>query len=357
MKFIHCSDLHLGSGIESMPSDKSKIRREEILRSFERLTAYATENGITAVIIAGDMFDGAKISAKTKGRVLSAIKNAKETDFLYLSGNHDEKFAFAEEEIPENLKFFGDSWTTFKYGNVAITGVSACDGAEIFYGALNLDESAVNIVALHGQIAGYKSEEKAEIISLPLLKDKNIDYLALGHIHYYSENKLDDRGVYAYSGCLDGRGFDETGEKGFVLLETEENALRREFVPFSSRKFYEARFSVSGKDDWYAFREETLNALKKEYSPDSVIKAVFTGSHKTDFEIDADGLAARLNEEFFYAKVCDKTTLDLSREDFENDKSVRGEFVRLVRDSDLSEEKKSAVIMLGLNALKGEDIR
>ena len=84
---------------------------------------------------------------------------------------------------------------------------------------------------------------------------------------------------------------------------------------------------------------------------------MFTGSHKTDFEIDADGLAARLNEEFFYAKVCDKTTLDLSREDFENDKSVRGEFVRLVRDSDLSEEKKSAVIMLGLNALKGEDIR
>ena len=123
--------------------------------------------------------------------------------------------------------------------------------------------------------------------------DKNIDYLALGHIHYYSENKLDDRGVYAYSGCLDGRGFDETGEKGFVLLEPQENTLLRAFVPFSSRKFYETRFSVNGKDDWYAFREETINALKKEYSPDSIIKVVFTGSHKTDFEIDADGLAAQ----------------------------------------------------------------
>ena len=33
-------------------------------------------------------------------------------------------------------------------------------------------------------------------------------------IHKYKKEKLDNRGVYCYSGCLEGRGFDECGEKG-----------------------------------------------------------------------------------------------------------------------------------------------
>ena len=53
------------------------------------------------------------------------------------------------------------------------------------------------------------------------LKNKNIDYLALGHIHGYKEAPLDGRGKYCYPGCLEGRGFDECGKKGFVLLNIE----------------------------------------------------------------------------------------------------------------------------------------
>ena len=48
------------------------------------------------------------------------------------------------------------------------------------------------------------------------LKNKNIDYLALGHVHKYKMEKLDNRGIYCYSGCLEGRGFDECGDKGCV---------------------------------------------------------------------------------------------------------------------------------------------
>lgn len=357
MKFIHCADLHLDSRIDTLPTEKSKIRREEIIRSFEKLAAYATDNGVTAVIIAGDMFDGKKVSAKTKGRVVAAVKNNPAVDFLYLSGNHDESDVFSEEELPANLKRFADKWTSYRYGNTAITGATSGENPEFLYGSLSLAENDINIVVLHGQVAGYKSEDKAEIISLPLLKDKNIDYLALGHIHYYSENKLDDRGVYAYSGCLDGRGFDETGEKGFVLLETDEKTVSRRFVGFSSREFFETEMSVNGMENWYMFREEAVKFLKKNYPSSSLIKITLTGSRRTDFEIDAEGLESRLLEEFFFVKIYDKTALEISEEDFKNDKSVRGEFMRLVKNSDLSEEEKTAVITLGLNALKGEDIR
>ena len=395
MKFIHCADLHIDSKIKTLPSDKSKIRREEIIRTFERLTDYAAENGVTAVIIAGDMFDDSGASEKAKNRVFAAIKAHPETDYLYLAGNHDESCFFSRENLPENFKTFGERWTSFRYGGVCVTGVSARgENFDPVYGALDLSAKDVNIVAMHGQVAGYKSEERAELISLPLLTDKNVDYLALGHIHFYSANKLDERGIYAYSGCLDGRGFDETGKKGFVLLEIpndangtcdindavgfggtaegsgadsagdvatsgelRRNAVKAEFVPFSSREFFEVELSVTGEADWFDFRERALKKLKADYPAESLVKVIFTGEHKPDFEIDKEAFAARLNEMFFFGKVYDKTTLEISDEDFKNDKSVRGEFVRAVWNSKLPDDKKTAVLMLGLNALKGEDIR
>ena len=63
------------------------------------------------------------------------------------------------------------------------------------------------------------TEDKAgELVSLPRLQNKNIDYLALGHLHDYRFERLDSRGHYCYSGALEGRGFDELGPKGFVVV-------------------------------------------------------------------------------------------------------------------------------------------
>ena len=105
MKFIHTADLHLDSKIDSLPLEKSKIRKEEVVRAFERLAEYATANSVRAVIIAGDMFDTSRVTQKTKARVLHAIKSNSTVDFLYLSGNHDEDNFIQEiEDIPKNLK-------------------------------------------------------------------------------------------------------------------------------------------------------------------------------------------------------------------------------------------------------------
>ena len=51
-----------------------------------------------------------------------------------------------------------------------------------------------------------------------------------------------------------------------------------------------------------------------------------------------------------------KTELKISIEDYAHDKSVRGEFIRSVWESSLSQQEKSRVIMCGINALKGEEI-
>lgn len=357
MKFIHCADLHLDSKMEALSAEKSRIRKEECLRTFERLCAYATENGVTAVIIAGDMFDTTRVSIKTRDRIIAAIRANEQVDFLYLSGNHDEDNFIAQiEEMPKNLKVFTDDWTEFSYGDVLISGVrfTSINHASI-YDTLSLPVFKFNIVVLHGQVAGYNSNEKAEVISIPKLKDKNVDYLALGHIHSYAEGVIDNRGKYAYSGCLEGRGFDETGEKGFVLIEVVDKKASYEFVKFSARNLVEVEFDVSEYPTYISAREDIINKLNENCSKNDLVKLVVKGEVSPDFNLDKTGLNLVLNESFFFAKIKDKTALKINVEDYAHDKSVRGEFVRAVFGSNLSDEQKNSVIACGLNAFKGED--
>jgi hypothetical protein len=59
---------------------------------------------------------------------------------------------------------------------------------------------------------------------------------------------------------------------------------------------------------------------------------------------------------FYFEKVYDKTRLMVNYSDYEKDASLKGEFIRMVSASDLSEEEKSRVIRMGILALAGEEI-
>lgn len=58
MKIIHCADLHLDSNMTSnLSREQAKQRKAELLATFERMIAYAKDNSVKAVIIAGDLYD------------------------------------------------------------------------------------------------------------------------------------------------------------------------------------------------------------------------------------------------------------------------------------------------------------
>lgn len=358
MKFIHCADLHIDSKIEGLPSTKSSNRKEEVLHSFERLCVYAKDNDIKAVIISGDMFDGKTPTKRSLDRVIYAISNAKGVDFLYLNGNHDDN-AFSFEgvcNVPKNLKIFNHGFSSFRYDNVVIGAINVSNEfPKNVYDLITFEKDSFNILAMHGQVADYKTTQASSLISIPQLKEKYIDYLALGHYHTFSSGKIDERGIYAYSGCLDGRGFDELGEKGFVLIDTESKDYYK-FVKFSSREYHEFNFDLSFFDDWFTAREQLLKQVNGSFSSNDILKIILLGERTTDFYVDLQELTDRLNDNFFFAKVYDKTTLKICEEDYLADKTVRGEFVRLVWESDLTPEQKKKIITCGLNAIKGEDI-
>ena len=274
MKFIHCSDLHLDSKMEQhLSAAQARERNAECCATFARLVRYAADQNVTAVLIAGDMFDTERASAQTAGFVLDQIRNTPQVDFLYLRGNHDEA-VFDGMELPENFKTFDTDWSYHRYEDVVIAGLELNgENWESMYNTLVLQKEDTNIVMLHGQESTKPDREQ---IALPLLRGKNIDYLALGHIHSYRCEKLDLGSLWCYCGCLEGRGFDECGEKGFVLLEVEGGAVKTTFVPFARRMLREVAVDITGMT---AVTEilQALEAASEGISSDSLVKFILTG--------------------------------------------------------------------------------
>lgn len=359
MKIIHCSDLHLDSKMNSnLNKEKQKERRNEILITFQKMVQYAKEMGVKVILIAGDLFDKNKISVKAKNIVKDAILNTPEIDFLYLKGNHDEADFWDEDaEKPQNLKLFcKDGWKTYSYDNIKITGIEFGEKPDYdIYNSLILDKNDVNIVCLHGQESKYDGKDKAEIINIQSLKNKNIDYLALGHIHKYKEQKLDARGVYCYSGCLEGRGFDECGEKGFVLLDIEDGKINREFIPFAERTLHEVTVDIT-KTNTTSEAMERIESLIKDIPSNDLVKIILAGKVELESERDINYMLKMYQDRFYFIKIYDETEALIDYEKYENDASLKGEFIRLVIAQKLTDKEKREIIVTGIKSLSGEEI-
>ena len=362
MKIIHCADVHLDSKMTAnLSKEQAKERKTEILRTFTRMVEYAKKNNVKAILIAGDLFDTRNVSAMARNTVRDVIAQSPDIDFLYLKGNHDnDNFLSKLEEVPENLYMFDDKWMTYAYGNITITGIELNEENSITaYNSLVLDHDTFNIVMMHGQLSGYRNKDKAEIISLDDLKNKNIDYLALGHIHSFHMNKMDSRGIYCYPGCLEGRGFDECEKKGFVVLDIDMNTLKANvnFVHIGYRTLYTLPVDVTGVNTTQEAAMRIEEAIKEsQYESSSLVKISLCGNVDVECELDSSFLEEQFSDYFYFVKVKDNTKLLVNYKDYEGDISLKGEFVRLVSESDLSEEEKSLVIRAGILALQGEEI-
>lgn len=362
MKIIHCADLHLDSKMTAnLSKEQARERKGEILRTFGKMVEYAKKNDVTAIIIAGDLFDTRNVTVNVRNAVRDIICKHTDIDFLYLRGNHDtDSFLAKLDEIPENLRLFDNKWVSYTYDTITISGIELDEENSLTaYNSLVLEHDKFNIVTMHGQLAEYRSKDKAEIISLDDLKNRSVDYLALGHIHTFRMDRLDSRGVYCYPGCLEGRGFDECGPKGFVVLDIDPQTrmATSEFVPIAARTLYVLPVDVTGIASTQDAAERMETAIARSgYSSNSLVKFVLEGEVDVECELNTEFLEEQFAEYFYFLKVYDETRLQVNYEDYANDISLKGEFVRLVSESELTAEEKLMVIRAGIQALQGEEI-
>lgn len=354
MKLLHTSDLHLDSPLTSRLSQvKARERKRELIQSFRKLTEDAKRLGAPAVIIAGDLFDSDAVGIRTLEAVIGIIENSAPTYFFYLPGNHEgERLISSGISIPQNLKIFGSEWTYYELGELTLAGRSEISAN--MFDSLKLDSERKNIVILHGVLADRCQEPdkigQRELSQLP------IDYLALGHYHSYSKTEISDRTTAVYCGTPEGRGFDEAGDCGYVIIDTDTVGVSHSFVKSSLRKMRIIPVDISGALREIEIENRVAHALFGIDECD-LVRVVLVGEYEPGIRRDTESLTLRFSDSYYYFEVKDESKLRISSEDYINDKSLKGEFIRLVLSKEeLSTKERDAIIECGIRALAGEPI-
>lgn len=354
MKIIHTSDLHLDSPLTSrLSAAEARLRSRELVSSFRRIIDYGMRERAAAIIIAGDLFDNDKVKRSTLDSIVGLIESAKPIYFFYLPGNHEkDRLRESGISLPENLKLFSEDWTYFRLGEIIIAGRSEIsDGA---FDTLELNGESVNLVVMHGAVAERTSAP--DKIGMKDAAALPIDYLALGHYHSYAEHKISDRCTAVYSGTPEGRGFDEVGEKGFVVIDINGGVVEHRFIKGCERTLHAVKVPLDG-----AARDiEIEGRIAHEVfgiSKNDLVRIVLTGEREPMLHFDADALAQRFKNSFFYFEIKDESRLRICADDYKNDKSFKGEFIRMVLAAEgLSEKERLSIIECGIRALAGEEI-
>ena len=413
VRLIHTADLHLDSAFSSRFSkEEAEERRRNLLIAWNKLLQYGIERRVQAILISGDLFDSPVVSRSTMEIFLSSIRKNPEISFFYLRGNHDTKNTFRfRDDLPKNLFLFSKEGKKYRlkeklvllgqecygperrnefpeelyrterrsefpeesYGTESLLELpeepeelveeellSPSSSKEAVQSIWNLKEEDCNILMLHGVLReGGPEVQNEQGISLKQLSRYPIHYLALGHIHKREEGKYGSL-YYIYPGCLQGRGFDEEGEKGFYYLEIEEETkeIKAEFVPLKEGAFRIVTIFLSEEDGTLDAEEKIRESLKKEgVDAKDSLRIILKGEKRAGEERNLRYLEKQLEEEYAYIEIKEETKLKLRKEEFIHEKGLKGEFLRMVSESEsLSEEEKEKLMILGIGLLQGEEL-
>lgn len=111
--------------------------------------------------------------------------------------------AMTAVELPKwNLVIHGAAFTGPEQAESLLAGFAAPEDGKVHFGLL------------HGEVE--PSQPRYNPIRRQEIADSGLAYLALGHIHKRLEPQRLGRTLCAWPGCIEGRGFDELGPKGFL---------------------------------------------------------------------------------------------------------------------------------------------
>ena len=370
VKILHCADVHLGAELTTL--GKSAVtRRAEIKKTFMNILKLCQTEEIQLLLIAGDLFDNVHVQENTLEEIKNGFASLKDTIVAIAPGNHDP----LTEDSPYSIKdFWPENVIIFKseLGCIEIKSL----GVRLFGAAFtetyvatpmlkNVSvpkDEMINICVLHGELVASNQKSNYNPITETQLKNSRMDYVALGHIHKQTDVLKAGDTYYAYSGCPEGRGFDELNEKGVYLGMVSKGFCRLEYHKLCKRMNIELHVDISDAINSKMATDIILDKMKSKYGEtylDNLYKVALEGMIADDVCIDCDEIKAALNDEVFFIKIKDNTTININFDSITKETTLKSIFVRkmLERIKDAKpEEKKSlnTALRLGIKAFFGE---
>jgi len=361
VRVLHASDFHLDSAFAALSAEQARLRRRESRALLERMANYVNQNDVQFVLLAGDLFDGAVTYRETLEALIETLGSMSARVFI-APGNHDFyalRSPYASLRWPENVHVFTSravECVTLDELGCAVYGAAFTDASQeesLLAGFTAPEDGRIHLMVLHAALSA--AEARYDPITREEIAASGLDYLALGHTHAFDGVHRAGRTDYAYSGCPEGRGFDETGDKGVLCGTVEPGKSAMRFVPLARRRYEVLTVDVTDASPAAALRR----ALPEDTERD-LYRICLTG--ETDERgVDLAALHEAFAPDFFHLELRDETRM---REDVwarAQEDSLRGLFLRELRaryDAAPEDERREIerAARFGLAALDRRDL-
>ena len=360
MRILHAADLHLDSAFAGLAEEKAALLRQESRDILRRMVDWANDHAVDVMLLSGDLFDSDRMYSQTARTLAQALARFRGRIFLS-PGNHDfyaPGSGYDAVDWPENVHIFTSrrpQTVLLRSLNASVTGAAftAAEEWEPFDGAsFSGGDAPIRLGVLHGEVT--RGESKYRAIPPAEIEKTNLTYLALGHVHRCAGVQRAGNTAYAYPGCLPGRGFDETGDKGFLYGEITPEKVELEFIPFAPRRYQSVTAAITDRDPADAVRQ----ALDPDCGQD-ICRVLLTGSRRENFSLSA--LTSELSGLCAALELTDETYPEEDVWARCGEDSLRGLFLQNLRaryDGADEDEKRQLLqaARFGLAALDNRDL-
>ena len=295
MKFMHCSDLHLGKRPVGASGEYAAKRHQDYFDAFEYLIRAGIDEKISAIILSGDIFDKKELNPDVlfKAETILNLPKSVNIPVVITDGNHDRISKGAEhdswlhylaakglllvpkyERTAEGMNFTPVIIDDIAFYGLGYSGAFAKETIEGFISYLdnntanNIDErdnKIQNVAIIHTGIIDNIKERDYSFITgtidretADLFKGKVI-YAAGGHLHSYRVYPK-DKPYFFVPGSPEFWDIDEAGKaKGAIIFDTD--SLEHKFIAAKNRKVHK----IVIKNEFFAM-DELLNNIKEEIS-------------------------------------------------------------------------------------------
>ena len=259
-RFIHCSDLHIDSpfkGLRSVQPELAERLRASTFQAFQNIVDLAITEKVDAVIIAGDIYDGADKSLQAQLKFKQGLTELSRAGIpSYIAhGNHDPLDSrFAKLEWPDRVTVF--SGNEVERQPLQREGKPLAQIYGISYPTRDVKENLAlqfkkvpaegfAIGVLHANVGSNPDHGDYAPCSTEDLVAGKMDYWALGHIHNHQILRESDPAI-VYSGNTQARHKNETGIKGCCLVTLHEKSPPEiQFVPTDTIRFVSDALDLS----------------------------------------------------------------------------------------------------------------
>ena len=223
--------------------DEEQIQylRTQLRKIPEKIARLCLSQNCDLLVLAGDLFDG-PASRESYRAVYAALESVR-VPVIITPGNHDYCCAgspYLTEVWPDNVHIFTQPQiSALEFPELDCTvygaGYESMDCPGLLRDFHVSGNTRWHIGVLHGEAATLHSAYCP--ITKPQIQDSGLNYLALGHVHKAGSLRLGDT-LTAWPGCPMGRGFDELGPKGVILVDCGQT-VRADFIPLDTPRFFD----------------------------------------------------------------------------------------------------------------------